>query len=248
MNASQLRTFFGLAAACMAVGCSTVVDTKLVVDEEQPSGATEERGKRQAVLSITVPEPPYVAQELAVQNAWREADYEADRKRDFRSFEPATSCRLPLAAFQAEDVMTGAAGPFFQVELREMEQITVSKNHEVVTRSMWSNTDQTNRKTLPIFSYWRWPDALPGYAGEIITVTVEEFAKRPGAWNMFAGKTDSNGELRIPLAPLLDTRSILGKGTDLTLLVECPSRDLEVEITLPYDVIAYFAQLQHRTR
>lgn len=232
--------------ACMVAGCSTVQSTSLVGGDENTSGATEKKGERRAVLEVTVPEPLHVAQDKALRSTWRTADYHADRARGFHAFVPPTELKLTPPLFARQAAMLTPTGPFIQVELREKEKITVSKTHEVVTRGLLSSASKAEQKTLPVYSYYGWPDDHPTYAGEVITVRVEQFAKRPGAWSDFTGTTNEQGQLRIPLAPMLRTRALLGKGTDLTLVVSCPGRGLTVEIFLPYEVIGLYAQQHHR--
>ena len=236
----------GLLAAGWLTGCATVESTSLLGAEEQGVGSTEERGERKAVLEVTVPEPAYVAEEAALQSAWREADYESDRKRTFRAFEAHAHCPFSLDQFKALDRMMAPPGPFIDVALREKQKITVSKTHEVVTRSRITGDVKRDRKTIPIYSLWQWPDDGPAFPGELIHVAVAEFEDVPGAWNGFFGMTDEEGRLRIPLAPLLDARALVGRRTPLHLTVACPRRNLEVHVALPYDIIAHFAQQWRR--
>ena len=199
-----------------------------------------------AVLELAIPEPPDLAEEAALQASWRDADYEADRKRPFRAFEPHTRHTLGLEMFEAVDAMAGPAGPFIGISLLEKEKITVSKTHEVVTRSRITGGVKREQETIPIYSLWRWPDDQPACPGELIRITVKEFEDTPGAWHEFFGETDDKGRLQIPLAPLLNARALVGRRTPLHLIVTNPQRDLALTLTVPYDLIAHFARQQQR--
>jgi hypothetical protein len=233
-----------LAAMLLGAGCQTVESTRLVGMEEETGGTSEERGEIRTYLELVRPLPGYIAADDARRSAWREAPYEEDKRRGFQAFAIPVVYSPSLEEFREDPAQDGVSGAAIEVQLRERQLVTVTKTHQVVSRTRFSGERETRNERVPIYSEWRWEPDCAVVSGQSILVDVVEFLDVEGAFWHWEGTVDEQGRFTIGLAPLLRAQELLGTGSSVTLRVRADNLGSGIEIRIPAQVLFHYAQRQ----
>jgi hypothetical protein len=193
-------------------------------------------------LEVAEPEPASLAVERAQLDAWRAADYAADRKRGMQELVMPESYRLTLEEFRANPGQDTASGPYLVLQLREREKVEGVKEHLVETRSMFSGEATQGVKKVKVWRRWRWEPGKATIGNEVVNVVAIEHEFSPGVFSRYSGTLDENGTLRFDLAPLLRAGASQVKGTTIVLQISCPARKKLVEVRVELEAILHYQQ------
>lgn len=234
--------------AAVLTGCQTVESSRPGAEDEDIEPITEERGEVRTFLEVVEPVPSYIAEEDGQRAAWRGDDYEDDKRRSFRAFAIPTRYSMSQQEFESNPDQQGVVGPYVIVQLRQRQQVTVTKHHQVVIRARFSGERQLRNEHIPIYSEWRWePDRAVVGSGSVL-VTIEEMDDAEGAFSRFEGTVDEQGRFRMSLVPLLRAHRILRSTSSVTLLVRVPDLGLNIEVSIPSRVLLHYAQQRTQFR
>lgn len=234
----------GVAGAMFCAGCQTVESTRLLGAEEETGGASEELGEVRTFLEVVRPVPGYIARDESRRAAWREAPYEEDRRRTFHPFAIPTVYSISLDEFRGDPGQDIISGPHVEIQLRKRQLVTVSKTHQVVSRSRFGGDRETRNERIPIYSEWRWEPERAVVGTQPIRVDLAEFAEGLGVISRFEGTTDEQGRYAINLVPVLKAQDQLGSSSSVTLRVYTADLGLGIEIVIPSQVLFHYSQQQ----